>query len=259
MENNITAKGQISNDFILNLIKNIFSKTNDKNYQIGLGNLCDRLNIYLKKYTIFLDGIGSFCEDKLKDLLLNNGYQLKDKCYLKLKANYFTLEESKKFLGEYATDSTSETQYKNYSSLDLIAYHESNNSSLGNGKYRFDHKVTAPYILYTDETIDYRLNDIKKFKLNNFSVIHYEDYREEIWIISFYVKTSKRKKGYGAKLLLEFFYFMQQKFPNKAIRIHNTTEEITNLLKKLLEQKLLEYSSKKSLENFGNIYELIKK
>ncbi|OHE16779.1 MAG: hypothetical protein A2540_03800 [Sulfurimonas sp. RIFOXYD2_FULL_37_8] len=240
MQNN----GYPSNDFVVEILKNVFSKTNDKNYQMGLGKLCDILSIYLQKYTIFSDGVGRFYEDDLKNLLFNNGYKLKEEYWLKLKPNYLTLKESGKFLGKYMKDSISETEHKNYNSLDLIAYHGSNNGSL------FDDSAPVfffPYILYTDKKVGNSLDGVKKFKLNDFSVIHYKVMKEKIRIISFYVKPSKRKNGYERELLLEFFSSMNQQFPKFPIEFFPTTDVLEILLSKLIKEKKLKYVKEQAI------------
>lgn len=227
----------IKDELVVNLLKAVFPKDETETKSMSLYNICRYVDEFIKLYTIYNDGVGSWYEEKLEELLHNNGYKEKSKENFFLCAKYITFEELKNLLGENIKKSLSKSNFSNYNAFDLLAWYRSNNTALG------DYEKYFPYVLYTDENVDRTLSRILKFKINDFSVIHYEDYGDEILVHSVYVDTKMRRQGYGYQMLEGFLKLVKVE-GKKWVIIESTSDGMRRMLKKIIKTGFLKKSRK---------------
>ncbi len=236
-----------SDALIFKIFEIVFNKSKCKNDVIHINAVHDYLNIFFKKYSIYEHGVDYSSKARLRELLIKSGYKLRDNNWLKLQANYLTLDELRSYLGNEINPLLIKTSYNDYDALDLVAWHRSCNNELGS------YQSVFPYVLYTDNAVDYKLSNILKFKINKFSVIHYEIDGKEVILYSIYVKEFMRKKGHGYELLSNFFKFICETH-NKEIRIHAMTDEMRALLKSLEDKGILVLSPNRGQHDWGKLY-----
>jgi len=217
-------------ELVSNVLKAVFAKDEKEIRNISLDRVCRYIDRFIKLYTIYDDGIGSWYEERLEELLHDIGHKQKSKGYFSLSTKYITFEELKNLLGRNIKKSLTKSKFSNYNAFDLLAYHRSKNVALGS--YELYSDVTFSYVLYTDESVDRRLSEMLKFTNNSHSMIHYEEHDCIVVVWSVYVDTKMRRQGYGYQMLESFIKSVYGK-NIKQVVIEATSDEMKKMLKKL--------------------------